>query len=432
MENALKYFSKKNLLEIDKFEANDLQLRFHELADVLLNQSILIVGNMKYRICEIEFYAYSENHQDPYVHRHPEQLKFGNWYFHQIKTKNGFSYKGGNYKGIDLTLGDNSNFVGVLIRSIESIEMPKRIEGPSLVVDKLLSDLDADSVAELSSSNKSMIALHFDPSLSSREFVMGPRVGLRPISSVENGSRDFMFKPFRYITEPSKAKIGKSFLFLHQVGIYGLKVATGKTGIRQSEAKKYLTWFEFGMGRSLTECNFGKTVKDHCIYFGAVYASHNSTQRTNSSEVAIEELHEMAVEAFKLGDQKQLKYLCDLGIESCGIEGLGLEFLKLRGIMFAKNRELTLARQDFLMVLGVDPSDEMAFINYISACLETGDRSSAITAIKTFYASFNGLSKNLGLESIQEAIKLRTLLVEELPKSVLNDLSKILNSKTVA
>ena len=65
----------------------------------------------------------------------PRQATCGKWYFH----KKGGTYKSGSFKGMDLACGDKESnvFAGLLLRAIiDSSE--KLIEGPCLVVDKIL------------------------------------------------------------------------------------------------------------------------------------------------------------------------------------------------------------------------------------------------------------------------------------------------------
>ena len=71
------------------------------------------------------------------------QATCGNWYFH----KKGGTYKSGSFKGMDLACGDKESnvFAGLLLRAIiDSSE--KLIEGPCLVVDKIL-ELNGDFAA---------------------------------------------------------------------------------------------------------------------------------------------------------------------------------------------------------------------------------------------------------------------------------------------
>lgn len=58
------YLSKRNPRE---------ELDCYEIADRILNHSVLYVTNRAYRIIEIEFYLYDNNHPDPYTHKNPIQ-----------------------------------------------------------------------------------------------------------------------------------------------------------------------------------------------------------------------------------------------------------------------------------------------------------------------------------------------------------------------
>ncbi|KXS19038.1 hypothetical protein M427DRAFT_181607 [Gonapodya prolifera JEL478] len=146
-----------------------------------------------FRLAELEFYLHREpDHPDPFSHRHPDQRSRGRWYFHKL----GGSYRGGTWKGLDITFGGrqgstesgsdgsdgaggtkeedgNDTFGGLLIRALEpygTLVVPKEsgesdavipgstptftpssalqslIEGPSLCVDHLLGVLDSPSI----------------------------------------------------------------------------------------------------------------------------------------------------------------------------------------------------------------------------------------------------------------------------------------------
>jgi len=112
-------------------------VKFIQITDFLLNNCILSVNNNEYRICEIEFYYSSEEHKDSYNHCNKQQLIFGSWYFH--RHSNG-TLKNGNWKGLDLTLGSENNYLGVLIRSIFNVNTKIITEGPCLVVNKILEE----------------------------------------------------------------------------------------------------------------------------------------------------------------------------------------------------------------------------------------------------------------------------------------------------
>lgn len=143
------------------------------------------IAGQQFRIVEVEAYVHSPHHADPYAHGDegsfgnakncqpgcvflfwvpktcfffftavplaliktmidmPRQATCGNWYFH----KKGGTYKSGSFKGMDLACGDKESnvFAGFLLRAIiDSSE--KLIEGPCLVVDKIL-ELNGDFAA---------------------------------------------------------------------------------------------------------------------------------------------------------------------------------------------------------------------------------------------------------------------------------------------
>src|SRR5207253_817144 len=92
----------------------------------------------------IEFYFRSDEHPDPFVHGFPIQHRKGRWYFHRV----GRGYRGGSYKGLDLTFGDPHSLGGILFRAAET-EKGFRIQGPSKLVDFVLAATKSKTVAEL-------------------------------------------------------------------------------------------------------------------------------------------------------------------------------------------------------------------------------------------------------------------------------------------
>jgi hypothetical protein len=106
---------------------------FDEIADSLLNRYLLKIANKDYRLTEIEFYYHSTYHPDNSVHKNEGQLAFGKWYFHRMK--NGISFKGGNYKGLDIAFGDESKNIhfGILIRGLSGLADNREIYGSGTV-----------------------------------------------------------------------------------------------------------------------------------------------------------------------------------------------------------------------------------------------------------------------------------------------------------
>lgn len=77
-----------------------------------------MIKGTKHRILEIEFYFKSEKHPDPYPHVYPIEKDPAVWYFH----RHGNHYRPGNYKGLDITIGNGDDWRGgVLIRTIEEV-----------------------------------------------------------------------------------------------------------------------------------------------------------------------------------------------------------------------------------------------------------------------------------------------------------------------
>lgn len=108
---------------------------FLQISDLILNHTALFANRKMYRICEIEMYLCSEIHPDEFTHCHENQKSTGSWYFHRY---NNGSYKAGTYKGMDIVIGNESAYFGILIRSIYDCTNDKFISGPCLCVNEIL------------------------------------------------------------------------------------------------------------------------------------------------------------------------------------------------------------------------------------------------------------------------------------------------------
>lgn len=182
------------------------------VAKSLLNKHQIITedneSNLKqYRICEIEFYVRNESHNDEYVNQDESQMTYGKWYFHRTKTGN---YKGGTYKGIDLTLGDvdSNTYFGVSIRSIYSEEDDEFIEGSCRSVNKILELNSCKNVKEYMESRSDPPSARSTKNfyikrckgLKKHEVHSGPRIGL------SKKYPDFKDKPYRYVIMKDSVK----------------------------------------------------------------------------------------------------------------------------------------------------------------------------------------------------------------------------------
>jgi hypothetical protein len=182
---------------------------FTEMARQIMERSGLMIAGKLYEICEVEFYLHSEQHPDETVHCHPEQKSSGHWYFHRTSARDNAGYKGGTFKGLDMTFGDSEAYFGVLIRAIYSPETGI-ICGPCLVVNHILKEYKVESIAELvdatqmsiSSNPHSLHVVSVDP-WPQETMYQGPRIGL-------HGS--WADRPYRYVRRYNLAKKEKRSL----------------------------------------------------------------------------------------------------------------------------------------------------------------------------------------------------------------------------
>lgn len=188
------------------FDYNDFEI----MAEKILNNSHLLVNGKTFRICEIEFYYHGKDHEDEYVHKNPDQAKYGVFYFHKYKTG---TYKSGTYKGMDMTYGDEDTFFGVLIRSIYDIENDEMIEGPCRSVNKVLELYGLDKVSDFVRDD-GPLHTHYNQrkfylikgDLPQEIIYKGPRVGL------SDKYPEYKSKNYRFLIMKNKIKKQKKDL----------------------------------------------------------------------------------------------------------------------------------------------------------------------------------------------------------------------------
>ena len=131
--NKFFIFSKLELVNIPQTREEHEAL-FKEIAEYLMNHSLIKRGKKYYEIVEIEFYLFDDNHND--VITYPRVIGAGKWYFHS--------------SGVDLTFVSNEKtFGGILIRGIREIGgVNKQIFGPQNCVNELWLDFNAFYVDE--------------------------------------------------------------------------------------------------------------------------------------------------------------------------------------------------------------------------------------------------------------------------------------------
>lgn len=168
------------------------------LGKYLISNYGIQIGEKQFHLAEIEMYYHADWHKDGSVHKHPIQLDYGRWYFH--RTKNGTSYRGGNYQGLDLCLGKPDEYFGILIRALASTTCQCYVYGPSKTVDFIFSETksskpDIESESAFENSYLKFIELKLP---NDQPVYECPRVGLN-----ENTANDYFGAPYRIISFPT-------------------------------------------------------------------------------------------------------------------------------------------------------------------------------------------------------------------------------------
>lgn len=223
---------------------------FARLAEQLLGETALDIAGEPHHLREVEFYLHSDRHPDPYVHRAPLQLTSGRWYFH----REGRGYRGGSFKGVDLSFGPPTAYGGALLRSL-SCPDGTVINGSSLCVDYLIQRTGAGSVAALdaalgerSAFEPGRIQLRADRGWAAPAIWATARVGL----SFQRLDRfpemlDYFHRRYRFLDAPREIKKGKPqvVVAMHEAGLTASEIST-HTGTPRSVVAGWLQAYEQG------------------------------------------------------------------------------------------------------------------------------------------------------------------------------------------
>lgn len=247
---------------------------FARIADVLLNRTRWVIGGRPHRIIECEFYYRGPAHDDPFTHGDPVQVHAGRWYFH----KTAGAYRGGSFKGVDVTFGDGTARGGILIRGVERPD-ETFIDGPSLLVDYVLRTSGSASVAELDRWIGERLAwdaagpMHFEEISSlGREILACARVGLS-FRRARAGTTmpAYLTRPYRFLTEPRATSKGKPHMVvgLHRLGRSPAEIRQVTNAPVRSIAT-YVAEYETGLRTGRFEDYFGKELgpRDLCRLHG--------------------------------------------------------------------------------------------------------------------------------------------------------------------
>ena len=260
---------------------DDLAVWFDRIADRLLNGCVWVVGGQSLRMTEVEVYYHSPGHPDPFAHRDPVQREFGRWYFHRT----GGTYRGGSFKGVDLTFGDGAAYAGVLVRGVEAPD-GTRIDGPSLTVDTLLARTGSTGVAGLAAAvgerpawaDDNPLMLRAEPGLPARPVLRTARVGLSLKRAGTNSDfPGYLMRPYRYVADARRTAKGKAHmvLALHSQGVPADEIVR-RTGCPRTAVGRYLAAYAAGRQESDFGPYIGRDLStaDICQLHGAWAATY--------------------------------------------------------------------------------------------------------------------------------------------------------------
>ncbi|WAS91432.1 hypothetical protein [Nannocystis punicea] len=276
MESRTASFSEALRALVPSREAGDEAYlpAFRRIAGLVLGGAEWHVGGVAHRITEIELYWNGAQHPDTFAHGDPIQYGLGQWYFHRT----GGEYRGGTYKGVDITFGREDASGGILIRGLERLADGALFDGPSLSVEHLLATTKQPSIRALVDSfansvepaERSPLFITLAPTPRDGGIYESPRIGLTlKRGELENRVR-YLARPYRFLTEPRRIKKGRPHVVvgMHRQGRDAGDIAAS-TGSTRAQVEKYIAQYERGKLREPREFIKDLSAEETCQLFGA-------------------------------------------------------------------------------------------------------------------------------------------------------------------
>ncbi|HJL15902.1 MAG TPA: hypothetical protein RMH99_09610 [Sandaracinaceae bacterium LLY-WYZ-13_1] len=248
-------------------DAYDADVR--RLCETLLDRTALVVAGVPHRLREVEAYYFGARHRDPFAHRDPLQREPGRWYFH----RRGGTYRGGSFKGLDLTFGAPGAFGGVLLRTLEPPD-GALISGPSLLVDALLEATGAPRVADLHRRAPDAFdrgaPLHLaDAPPRGARILRTARVGLTLKRATGADARTaYLMRPDRFLDAPRAVRKGRVHVVvaLHLAGLAPGAIRA-RTGSPRRSIEGWIAAFEEGRRAGRFEPFLGRDASSRELAF---------------------------------------------------------------------------------------------------------------------------------------------------------------------
>ncbi len=232
------------LIQQDKI--NNYDHWFELMASELFYNCELKLKNKRYEITEIEFYINEPDYPDVFSHSSEDQKLNGQFCFHRL----GQSYKEGNYKGVDIAIGNQERFGGILIRALFNLDTLELIEGPSNVVSEILMAFKYKKVRDLVghidlaiTGSDLQICKRKNAVVTKPLHLKTPRVGLtlkRPAPE----KNQFLVKDYRFLKYPEATKKGRHWIIAsallksHSLKLPGKVSLRYESLINQGQKKK--------------------------------------------------------------------------------------------------------------------------------------------------------------------------------------------------
>ncbi len=247
---------------------------FRRLAAQVLAGATWHIGGQAHRFTEIELYWNGPGHRDTFTHGDPMQREFGRWYFH----RSGETYRGGTYKGLDIAVGGDDVYAGILIRGAERLADGLLVDGPCMCVDHILAATGHRTIDALvgafdrgvDAAGGSPLYVTIDDPPREVEVAMSPRVGLTLKRGVLSERAGFLARPYRFLSEPARIKKGRAHtvIGLHREGVAVADIAR-RTGSSLAQVQRYVAEYEAGAAQDPRDLGRDPSVDETCRLFGA-------------------------------------------------------------------------------------------------------------------------------------------------------------------
>lgn len=215
---------------------SNYQIWFDRIADEVINRHSLCLGSKCFEILEVEFYINEPSHPDIFSHGGEDKKQNAVFAFHRM----GSSFKEGSYTGLDIAIGNESRFGGMLLRSLRDLQSGEVIEGPSKVVSLILDYFREEKVRDLvkkipmnllTSEGKEKLSLVMRENSDGEKLFRSPRVGLT-LNKGASGRVTFLAREYRYTSVPQILKKGRHWInasaYIHKDSRIELPVRTIK------------------------------------------------------------------------------------------------------------------------------------------------------------------------------------------------------------